>query len=281
MERTSENTPIGISITELGAKRSKLQSDVERVAASISGACRNRIVEQLDWEPISECEVFCTKLIDECAVIDAIGALIEVRRDTSPADYDYISRTIDLLLPLNYAREKILRICELLQNGKVRFIEGEVGNKSVADVLMAGYDCAPIKLDAKSEKGVTAIDMDGPPPEAGMKPHQWNVLAFLIELVARYETVFHSSEPSNHNNTIDALAKTLESWIKGYAKMKKRTVYLMVNFPVDTLKREQALSTLTTISEIVPSLFFVEIVQRVDSTEQQIFQCLRLRLKDR
>ena len=107
-------------------------------------------------------------IVSHTAVTDVVGCLVGLMEDLGQELSDKIADIIDHLLPLNYAPGVIHRLYEQLAADQLGLVENEVATRTLAEIIMAGYDQKPAKFAAFTDgdpdvRGQTALDYcDGP-----------------------------------------------------------------------------------------------------------------------
>ena len=172
-----------------------------------------------------------------------------------------------------------------IQTNGVKLVEGVVQHKTIADVMMSGYDVRPIDVD-ETGLGKAAMPTCQLPNSGGGSD---NVLRGACEFLQHLETQFSSrflrnhrissvnSTPTYDEATLKQLASHLDSFVTTQSKIRDRTIYAVVHFPVDPHERNFLRQVITMICQHVKHLVFVEVMENPtpdNSLEVSIRTCL-------
>ncbi len=124
-------------------------------------------------------------MVSYTAVTDVVGCLVGLMNELRYEASDTIADIIDHLLPLNYAPGVIQRLYERLAADQLGLVENEVTTRTLAEIIMAGYDQQPARFAVYTDgnpdvRGQTALDYyDGPEVGPDMLPAVCNFLEDL------------------------------------------------------------------------------------------------------
>jgi hypothetical protein len=226
-------------------------------------------------------------IVGHTAVTDVVGCLISLIHDVGQPDADYIADVIDRLLPLNYAPDVIQRLQQQVGDDRLRLVEQQVSTRTLAEIIMAGYDQAPAKFVGVTEEiedvpGQAAIDYtDGPevgPTESGSETTALMraVRDLLYDLLARLGGSLLGASSSRSDTTlsrdIDGYAIQLQGVLRAHSNIRnRRTIYCVLKLPEETPKRGFRKEVLSEVSSKVPQLVFVELIaSQEDSREFEV-----------
>ena len=236
---------------------------------------------------------FVRTLVEGCEVEPALFALIraaeENQRSNHPSSLNSSSRLLaevrDRLIPLTWGKDFATKMHAQIQTNGVKLVEGVVQHKTIADVMMSGYDVRPIDVD-ETGLGKAAMPTCQLPNSGGGSD---NVLRGACEFLQHLETQFSSrflrnhrissvnSTPTYDEATLKQLASHLDSFVTTQSKIRDRTIYAVVHFPVDPHERNFLRQVITMICQHVKHLVFVEVMENPtpdNSLEVTIRTCL-------
>lgn len=109
-------------------------------------------------------------MVSHLAVTDVIGCLDSLMEDLGPAVAERLDDIIDALLPLHYAPGVMHRLQAQLAADQLGLLESEVSTRTLAEIIMAGYDQQPARFATLTDgqanmRGATALDYDDEPEE--------------------------------------------------------------------------------------------------------------------
>lgn len=228
-------------------------------------------------------------------VTDVIGCLDSLVEDLGHVVAEPIAVIIDHLLPLNYAPGVIHRLHEQLAADQLGLIESAVATRTLAEIIMAGYDQQPAKFVACTDgntdvRGETALDYpDGPeegPGQAGAESISVlrEVRNLLYDLLDRRDTLLGGTSRTQPRTTASARSEAeLQVEIQDYAtrlrgalrfvskRHRGRTVYCLLKLPSENNpQRDFRKRVLGEVRTHVPQLLFVELMER--ATEDREFE---------
>ena len=247
-------------------------------------------VSGVDDESIAKRTAAC--IVGHTAVTDVVGCLISLIHDVGQPDADYIADVIDRLLPLNYAPDVIQRLQQQVGDDRLRLVEQQVSTRTLAEIIMAGYDQAPAKFVEITEEtedvtGQAAIDYtDGPevgPAEPGSATTALlrAVRDLLYDLLARLGGNLLSASSSHSDTTlsrdIDSYTIQLRGGLRAHRNIRnRRTIYCVLKLPEEAPKRELRKAILSEVGKKVPQLVFVELMSvQTDDREFEVAYYIR------
>jgi Arc/MetJ-type ribon-helix-helix transcriptional regulator len=236
---------------------------------------------------------FVRTLVEHCEVEPALFALIRAAEDSQrsshPSSLNSSSRLLaevrDRLIPLTWGKDFATRMLAQMKENGVNLVEGVVQHQTIADVMMSGYDVRPIDVD-ESGLGKAAMPTCQLPNSGGGSD---NVLRGACEFLQHLETQFSSrflrnhrissvnSTPTYDEATLKQLASHLDSFVTAQSKIRDRTIYAVVHFPIDPQERKFLRQVITMICQHVKHLVFVEVMENPtpdNSLEVSIRTCL-------
>jgi hypothetical protein len=278
---------------------------LKRVADAV-----NQLVEEstskidLEKAPEALAKETATCIVDRCVVTDVVADFVVLMQDLEQEDSAQVADIIDHLLPLNYAPGLVHRLREQLADDRVGLGENEVATRTLAEIIMAGYDQQPAKFATLTSgntgvRGRTALDPEAGPEEGPSDPgsHTTGLLRavrnFLGDLVAakdvtlglpkgplqRREHDGHSD--ANLQRDIKNYATRLRGALRGISRMHQgRTVYGILTLPPEeTPERGFCKQVLGTVRQHVPQLVFVELIpDQADEREFEVESYIQTRL---
>lgn len=269
-------------IGEVASKLVRFGKDhLKRVAESICklpGADASNI--NLDFDEGRLSQEIATCIVGHVAVTDVVGCLVSLMQDLDAERPSHLADIVNLLLPLNYAPDSIRRLAERIGKDQFGFVEDEVSTRTLAEILMAGYDQQPAKFSGLTDdgdlRGHSAIEyQEG--PEEGLGDPQAATLGVLCaarnllrDLLAMKGTLSWSSnqlrrprlgesEEDGLRRELNDFAISLRGALKGVNTIAKRTSYCVLRLPEESPEREFRIQVLREVSRQVPQLIFVEL----------------------
>lgn len=219
-------------------------------------------------------------LVAHAAAADVVSCLTGLIQAYGPTESEIVASIIKYLLPLNYAPDSIRRLAERIGKDQFGFVEDEVSTRTLAEILMAGYDQQPAKFSGLTDdgdlRGHSAIEyQEG--PEEGLGDPQAATLGvlraarnLLRDLLAMKGTLSWSSnqlrrprlgesEEDGLRRELNDFAISLRGALKGVNTIAKRTSYCVLRLPEESPEREFRIQVLREVSRQVPQLIFVEL----------------------
>ena len=225
-------------------------------------------------------------IVSHTAVTDVVGCLVGLMQDLGQEVSDKVADIIDHVLPLNYAPGVIHRLYEHIAADQFGLVDNEVATRTLAEIIMAGYDQKPAKFAAFADgstdiRGQTALDYCDEPEEGpGHAESEGSrvlraVCNLLYDLLALQDTLWgapyhplHRKTPSAQNEAelhrmIQDAAIRLRGALTGVSKSNRgRTVYCVVQLPSEgTPQRDFRKRIIGEVHQHVPLLVFVELMQ--------------------
>lgn len=252
---------------------------------------------QLDHAALAEATA--TAAILHTAVTDVVARLVDVMETCGIDMARPLAEVVDYVLPLNYAPWAIQRLRDQLDEESFGLIEDEVSTRTLAEIIMAGYDQQPAKFvplsDGSAEvRGKTALDYPEGPEEGldilGMAH------SLLSDLVARQDTLVGAPQrplvrtaenPRSEAellHKIAANAKRLGGTLTGVSKMSRgRTVYCVLPAPQKAPERDVRKQVLRVVQEHlqphVQQFIFVELMENpTDARESEVGAYIKARV---
>jgi hypothetical protein len=279
---------------------------LKRVADAV-----NQLVEEstskIDLEKAIEvlAKETATCIVDRCAVTDVVADFVGLMQELEQEDSARVADIIDHLLPLNYAPGLVHRLRDQLADGRVGLVENEVATRTLAEIIMAGYDQQPARFATLTSgnagvRGRTALDPEAGPEEGPSDPgsHTTGLLRavrnFLGDLVALKDVTPVSPnvppQRRGHDGHSDAdlhreiagYATRLRGVLQGMSRVHQgRTVYCVLMLPPEeTPERRFRVQMLGAVRQHVPQLVFVELMppDRAEALEFEVEYYIQARL---
>ncbi len=200
---------------------------------------------------------------------------------------------VDFILPLNYAPHVIQRLREAVGEQRLGWVEGEVSTRTLAEVIMAGFDQQPTTFATvtatQQVRGQVAFDYVDVPEEGPSEPGDDRALRkavrnFMHDLVALKSHILsgeaapllegrHQQRPdADLDREITGYAKQLRGALKGLSAIHVgRTIYCVLAPPSDVAQRVLRKQMLHMVHDYIPELMFVELVP-LDQANEDEFQ---------
>jgi hypothetical protein len=236
---------------------------------------------------------FVRTLVEHFQVETALFALIRAAEDSQRSSHPsslnssprLLAEVRDRLIPLTWGKDFATRMLAQMKENGVNLVEGVVQHQTIADVMMSGYDVRPIDVD-ETGLGKAAMPTCQLPNSGGGSD---NVLRGACEFLQHLETQFSSrflrnhrissvnSTPTYDEATLKQLASHLDSFVTAQSKIRDRTIYAVVHFPIDPQERKFLRQVITMICQHVKHLVFVEVMENPtpdNSLEVSIRTCL-------
>jgi hypothetical protein len=268
--------PPGSPRRESEKLKQEIQSRIESMDAETFECLCRELSFPIVNEPSPQ-EAFCNWLVTECAMDDAINAFAAMARSpgTKKETLQALSGIADRIIPLNFVRQFPERMKALLSASPVFFVEGSAGDKSTAEVMMAGYDFGPLRVD-RDGFGETAIPaLNVPNCGGGADAVIKGAVAFLEHVLAAIGPRFYDgASVVPLTKTLDQLATSLTTLARQLTKLHKRTIYALITLPAETRKREFMRKVIGVISERVSNVFFIEITNNLSVDDTIILHCI-------
>lgn len=242
-------------------------------------------------------------IVNDCAINEVVGVLVGLMEEGDPAHSRSIADIIDHLLPLNYAPHIIHRLREQLAKDSVGLVENEVATRTLAEIIMAGYDqqatrFAKFRDSDRHVRGRTALDPHDGPEEgpSDSSTEMSNVLRevrnFLYDILAEKDNVLmdrkkasrsRPASPASDSDVkqeIEDYASRLRGPLTAISRMHHgRTVYCVLQLPVEESQRDFRKKVLREVRQRVPQLIFVELMPAPkDDSELEIDTYIQARL---
>lgn len=261
---------------------------IAKEIAQLSGAEASAIDLKSKQEILAEHTAAC--IVGHAAVTDVVSYLTGLVQDHSQKESDIVANIISHLLPLNYAPDAIRHLSERIAKDQFGFLEDAVSTRTLAEIIMAGYDRQPAKFASFTIdgdlRGHTALDYEEGPEEGPGDPHSALIGVLraarnlLRDLLALTSTPSWSSgqlqqprasgyEEGELRRDIDACASPLRGALTGLNKLKKRTSYCVLRLPEDPQARDFRKQVLHEVSRHVPQLVFVELTPPNPARERE------------
>ena len=223
---------------------------------------------------------FVRTLVEGCEVEPALFALIraaeENQRSNHPSSLNSSSRLLaevrDRLIPLTWGKDFAAKMHAQIQTNGVKLVEGVVQHKTIADVMMSGYDVRPIEID-KTGLGEAAIPTcQVPDSGGGTDAICRSACDFLQHLAKQFSSRFLDNHqissvnpvPPSDEATLKKLASTLQNFVNDQSEIRERTIYAVVHFPQDHSERIHLQQVIKRICQDVQNLVFVEVLENPD-----------------
>jgi hypothetical protein len=242
-------------------------------------------------------------IVSHTAVTDVVGCLVGLL-DEVGQDADKVADIIDYVLPLNYAPDVVHRLYEHLAANQLGLIDNEVATRTLAEIIMAGYDQKPAKFATLTQgntdvRGKTALDhCDGPEEGPGHgESESVGVLRvacnLLSDLLALQGTLCEAPYQRPQRTPARVLNETeLQSMMQRTAielrgeltsvskSNNRRTVYCVLPLPSEGIaQREFCKKVIAVVHHHVPQLIFVELMQTpTDEREFEVRGYIRARV---
>jgi hypothetical protein len=217
---------------------------------------------------------------------------------------DTLADIMDHVLPLNYAPGVIHWLYEHVAAHQLGLIENAVATRTLAEIIMAGYDQQPAKFAPFTDgspdvRGQTAFDYRDEPEEGPEHAESESLSALravrnlLCDLLALQDTLWGApyhplprNAPNVQNETelrrmIADAAIRLRGVLTGVSKSYRgRTVYCVLQLPPeDTPQRDFRKRVLDAVRNHVPQLLFVELMQTpTDEREFEVGAYIKARV---
>lgn len=259
-----------------------------RVADKVA-ALTGEKASAVDSEVLAVATAVC--MVDHPDVTAIIGGLVSVMADLDQAQKTKISNIVTYLLPFKYAPGVIHELTEQVKKGHLGLVEDTVSTRTLAEVIMAGYDGTPVKYARLSDKGEllgkTAIDYQEEPEGGPGDPQSPKIAVLraardlLLDLVALKDATFNASaqaqRPEANGNDeaivlhdLETYATQLRGAFKGLRTIHGgRTIYCVLQLPKGKYQREFRKEVLREVAGRVPQLLFVELAPNPAGLERE------------
>ena len=236
-------------------------------------------------EVLAEQTAIC--IVNHSAVSTVVGCLVGVMQNMDRQDSRTIANIIDQVLPLNYAPDVIRRLQEQLSQGKLGIVTDEVATRTLAEIIMAGYEQSPAKYIEVARRrtndipGRTALDYQED-PESGPSVLS-RVRDMLCDLAALQDSIWGLEvEQARRNDGRELSDAELTQDIEGYVNTLQaaietapdihegRRLYCVLGPPKDEPHRDARLRVLEKIAEYLPDLLFVELRDNKNADKQEL-----------
>jgi len=302
-------------------RRAEYRNDVIHTVASKLNALRPEALQRLAQEinalttrgntginlkltPEALADEAAAYIVSHTAVTDVVGCLVGLMQDLGPEISDKVADIIDHVLPLNYAPGVIHRLYEHIAADQFGLVDNEVATRTLAEIIMAGYDQKPAKFAAFADgstdiRGQTALDYCDEPEEGpGHAESEGSrelraVCNLLYDLLALQDTLWgapyhplHRKTPSAQSEVelhrmIQDAAIRLRGALTGVSKSHRgRTVYCVLPLPPEgTPQRDFRKRVIGVVHHHVPLLIFVELMQTpTDEREFEVGAYIKARV---
>lgn len=285
-------TQIALQLRRLGPEGLRLTT--EKIA-QLEGAqvSASDLTENLEVLAVSA----AARMVSHPDVTDVVGALVSLMAKLDQEQKKIIASIVTYLLPFNYAPEVIRDLSTQMAKVKFGLVEDKVSTRTLAEVIMAGYDGKPVEYASLAEtsdpRGKTALDyLEGPVEGPGdlQSPRSGVLRAarnFLSDLVALKDTTLVVSNQmrrlgaNDHNEVellreINAYATRLRGSLKALSTINKgRTVYCVLSLPEEPHQREFRKQVLREVAQHVPQLVFVSLGSPEHDREFELQEYMR------
>ncbi len=86
------------------------------------------------------------RMVSHREVTEVVGFLVSLMQDVDQEQADKIASIVSHLLPLNYAPGAARQLSERMTKEQFGLLEDEVSTRTLAEIIMAGYDQKPAKF---------------------------------------------------------------------------------------------------------------------------------------
>jgi hypothetical protein len=256
----------------------KLRSDIRRKIETLSDACQQRIHDRFDQDFGNQEKTvssFVDWLVDECPATRAVARLNGIAREsnTSTSDETTLGQLGSRLIPLRYAPDVVKRIRQQLESDSFEIVRGNIGNSSIAEVIMAGFDVMPFSFETGDKIGVTAFEF----LECGdYGPGQTDtaVKAFAKDILNAWDDRFGDNFLDSSGGTLEDLVRRLKARVNVMEDEHDRTVYCLAKLPSEDSKRRELESVLQRAATLVPNLVFLEVDGRFNEEDFEFLTCI-------
>lgn len=208
-----------------------------------------------------------------------IRYLVSLMEDLEQKEKEKVANIASHLLPFNYAPRVVLELTEQIQKSQLGLVEDTVSTRTLAEVIMAGYDGKPVKytrrLDKGELRGKPAFDAEEEPEEGPSVIRAARNL--LIELLALKGTVLEApkqARPGADGESETQILRDIEAYateLRGLLTALRtihggRTAYCVLQLPEKTdpkkiKQRAFRIAVLREVAHYVRELPFVELVR--------------------
>lgn len=269
-------------VTHVASKLQQLGKDllhtVAEKIAQLAGTSR------LEEDVLNNVEALAVltaaRMVSHLEVTEVVGFLVSVMQDVDQERADKIASIVSHLLPLNYAPDAARQLSKQVTKEQFGLVEDEVSTRTLAEIIMAGYDQQPAKFAGFTAdndlRGHTAIEyQEGPEegpgdlqaPTIGILRSARNL---LLDLLALKDTTFglpdqpkrsgaHGGDEAELRRDIETCATRLRGALRALSTIKKRTIYCVLKLPEQMHERNFRKEVLREVSRYVPQLIFVEL----------------------
>lgn len=286
--RNYRDEVIEVVATKLGALEEKT---LDRVIQALNPLLPReaRVGDKLKAE--ARAAALATAMVSQAVVTDVVARLVGLMDTLKAHMAEPIAEIIDYVLPLNYAPGVIQRLREQLATDPCGLVENEVSTRSLAEIIMAGFDHQPAKFVALTDgsedvRGKTALDYcEGPENGPDVLSTADSLLCDLVALkgtllgVSRTSlrrTQEHPRSEAELVQKIQANAKRLAGTLTGVSKMHNgRTVYCVLppskGAPTRDFQKQVLRIVRESLQPHVRQFIFVELMEEPsDARESEV-----------
>ncbi len=275
-------------IARIGSELQQLGPEpLHRIAKTIA-ALANAKASAVDSEILAVATAVHMVSFPDVNVV--IGSLVGLMADMNADQKTRIAEIITYLLPFNYAPGVIRELKERVGQGQLGLVEDTVSNRTLAEVIMAGYDGKPVTYTRRSDNGEllgkTGIPLQDEPEEGPNDPHAPNLAVLraarnlVLDLVALKDITFSLTAQAQRpgvggddtgtvERELDTYATRLRGAFKGISKIHGgRSVYCVLTMPQGRYQRIFRKEVLGEVAKRIPLLLFVELAPNPPGLER-------------
>ena len=253
-------------------RREQVIAETTVLLGALSVDRRQAIAASFTFDAAVQARDLATHVVDEVAVIDVLPRLIRLIREASRADARRIAEMVSLLLPFNYIREAVSALREQIAGGGFGLVEEEVSTRSLAEILMAGYEQKATQFHVVRTgalRGEASEDYGQGPPvgpgnnSAAVDGARYAVRETLVHLLTVLEAAPQHTGASDVEKDIRDYARRLQDVLSVRQSLNRheRRTYFVLQFPDDPYERGLLKMVLEEVSCEAPGLFFIELAQ--------------------